>query len=113
MTEKIFQKRNWIFITGAILVVFFSAVTGFTHVGVLYLFGIPIVGLLIGIILVWVGKANLYTKIIASLVPIPLIIAMFFLSFYLNKADAETFLIPYKYRGQIVVYTTRFAGRSL
>lgn len=112
MTEKIFRKRKWIFVTGAILVVFFSAVIGFIHIGVLYLFGIPILGLLVGILLIWTGKANVKTKILASVVPIPLIIAMFFLSFYLNKAEAETFLIPGRYRGEIVVFYDETCGQD-
>lgn len=112
MTEKTLQKSKWIFVTGAILVVFFSAVIGFMHIGVLYLFGIPIVGLLVGIILVWLGRANAKTKAFFSFISIPLIIATFFSSYYLNKAEAETFLIPNNYRGEIVVFYDEPCGEE-
>ncbi len=90
MTEKIAKKPNWLFLTGAILVVFWSAVIGFLHIGVLYLFGLPILGLILGIILVWFAKENISKKLLVTIVPIPLIIAIFFLSIYLNKAESET-----------------------
>ncbi len=112
MTEKIAQKPNWLFLTGAVLVVFWSAVIGFLHIGVLYLFGLPILGLILGIILVWFAKENISKKLLVTIVPIPLITAIFFLSIYLNKAESETFLIPTDYRGDIVIFYDEGCGQE-
>ena len=112
MTETAVPQRDNIFILGVILVILFSAVIGFFHVGVLYLFGIPIFGLLVGISLVWIGKAGPKEKIIASAVSIPLIFFAFAFSMYINKADPETFLVPENYRGEIVVFYNEPCGQE-
>lgn len=111
MVEKLTDKKTWLFVTGVALVVFFSIVIGYLHIGVLYLFGIPIVGLMVGIILVWLGKTNLRNKIAVSVVPIPLVVTVFFLSLYLHKAEPETFLIPNDLRGEIVVFYDEPCGQ--
>ncbi len=112
MNERTSQKRSWLFIAGTVLVVFWSAVIGFFHIGVLYLLGLPILGLIVGIILVWFAKENISKKLLVTTIPIPLIIAIFFLSFYLNKAESETFLIPTDYRGEIVIFYDEACGQD-
>ena len=82
MSERISQKSSRAFIVGATIVVVFSLVIGYLHVGVLYLLGIPILGLLSGIVLVWVSKASLNKKILTSLLIIPLVIGMFLFRFF-------------------------------
>ncbi len=112
MVEKTNKRGNGLFITGVVFVVLFSVLTGYLNLGVVYLFGIPIIGLLVGIILVWAGKANLLTKIIVSLIPIPLIVGVFLLSYYIRKAEPELFLIPNDLRGEIVVFYDEPCGQS-
>lgn len=110
MLERIFHNPNWVFKTGAVLVLVFSFIVGFLHVGVLFLFGLPILGLLVGYILLWFGRAKLTAKAIITLLSLPIIPSSFLLSFYLNKAEPETFLIPQNYRGEIVIYMNEECG---
>lgn len=114
MTEKIFQKRNRLFKVGVIFITFWSLVIGFLNIGVLYLLGIPIIGLLLGIVFVWFSKETIKDKMISTFIPIPLILASFYLFYLLlPKAEPETFLIPRNFRGYIVVVFNENCGQSL
>lgn len=104
MTNRFFRKSDKFFKIGAILVVFFSLAVGFLNVGVLYLFGIPIIGLLSGLILVWLSKVTFNKKAVLTFLPVFLIPSAFFIFLYLNKAEPETFLIPENFRGRIVIF---------
>jgi hypothetical protein len=71
-------------------------------------------GLLIGIILVWLAKINIKKKILLTLVPLPIILAGFlFFYFLLPKAEPEMFLIPQNLRGEIVVIFDENCGQHL
>lgn len=112
MKEKIVEKEtSGIFITGVIFIVFCSIVTGILNIGVLYLCGIPLLGLILGIVFVWVGKVNVNLKIAATLLPLPIIILSFLLIFQITKAEPETFLIPKDLRGEIVVFYAESCGQ--
>lgn len=113
MSDKNFQEQNWIFRTGVILIVFWSIVTGVLNFGVLYLFGIPLLGLLLGIIFVWFAKANVKTKILLTFLPIPIILSIFFLLLEINKAEPETFLIPQNFRGQFEIVFNEPCGHTI
>ena len=64
MSETNFVRKNWKFAAGLILTVFWSIVIGALHiVGAFYVFGIPFLGLLFGIVFVWLGKAKIITKV--------------------------------------------------
>lgn len=114
MNSNSFQKRSIKFKVGIALIFLFSATIGFFHIGVLYLFGIPIFGLLAGFVLIWFSKKSLKTKILSSLFPIP-IIAIFFSLFYLlsPKAEPETVLIPKNFRGQFEIIFNKPCGETL
>ncbi len=112
MVEKTADIKGWLFITGVILVGLFSIIIGYLNFGVLFLLGTPILGLLVGIIFVWAGKANLRNKLIVTAIPIPLIVAAFFLEYSIHKAEPEIFLIPNALRGEIVVFYDEPCGRS-
>jgi len=112
MTEKIFKKRNGIFITGAIMTVFWSVIIGIFNIGVVYLLGIPVFALLLDIILVWVGKSSIREKILLTFLPLPLIALTFFLFFEITKADSETFLIPQDFRGEFVIFYNEPCGQQ-
>ncbi|HXG84865.1 MAG TPA: hypothetical protein VNI84_12655 [Pyrinomonadaceae bacterium] len=114
MTEKIFQKRSWVFKTGVGFVIFWSFVIGFFNIAVLYLFGIPILALLLGIILVWVSKEIVKTKLLLTFIPIPIILLSFFLFYLLlPKAEPETFLILQNFRGQFVIIFDEPCGQPI
>ena len=112
MAEKTFQKRSGIFITGVIFIIFWSIVVGVLHIGVLYLFGVPLFGLLAGIVFVWIAKVSLGKKIISTILPLPIIVLSFLLAFEISKAEPETFLIPKDLRGEIVIFYDESCGQS-
>lgn len=114
MTEKIFQKRTGIFKVGISFVVFFSAVIGFFNIAVLYWFGIPILGLLAGIIAVWFSDESIKTKILSTFLPLPIILVFFFLFYLLlPKAEPETILLPQNFRGQLEIVFDEPCGKSI
>jgi hypothetical protein len=114
MVGKIFQSRSWIFKIAVILIVFWSAFIGFFNIAVFYWFGIPILGLLLGIILVWFSKTRIREKLFLTFIPIPVILIAFFIFYLLlPKAEPETFLIPHNFRGYIVVVFNENCGRTV
>lgn len=113
MIKQIFQNRDGKFKTGLILMIFCSIIIGVFHVGVLYLCGIPIFGLLLGIIFLWSSKENLKTKILLTFLPIPVVVATFFWMVQLNKAEPEIFLIPQNYRGSFLIKFNESCGESI
>jgi hypothetical protein len=112
MTEKIFQTPGWKLKTGVVLVTLFSIITGFLNVGVLYLFGLPLFGILLGIIFIWIAETELKTKIVWTILPLPLILSVFFFVYQLDKAEPETFLIPQNFRGKIVIFYEEKCGQE-
>jgi energy-coupling factor transporter transmembrane protein EcfT len=112
MTEKIFQRPSWKLKSGIILVTLFSIITGLLNVGVLYLFGLPLFGILLGIIFIWIAKTELKTKFVWTILPLPLILSTFFFAYQLNKAEPETFLIPQNFRGKIVIFYEEKCGQE-
>jgi hypothetical protein len=105
------KKQKLIFITGAILTLGFSILIGVLGVGVLYLLGIPFLGLIAGIVLIWFSNVSVLTKVILSIAPAPMIIAVFAFVIFVNTAEAESFLIPGHYRGEIVVFYNEPCGQ--
>jgi len=102
----------WSFTIGLILTIVFSLLIGFLHVGVLYLFGIPILGLLAGLLLIWLSNVSTRTKALISILPLPIITISFIFFLYAGTAAGETFLIPANYRGEIVVFYEEACGES-
>lgn len=114
MAEKIFQKRSRIFKTGVVLIVFWSAFIGFFNIAVLYWLGVPILGLLLGIVLVWISKENIKTKLLLTIAPISIILAAFFIFYLLlPRAEPETFLIPQNFRGQFEIIFNESCGQTI
>lgn len=114
MTGKIFQKRSGIFKVGVTLIIFFSAVIGFFNIAVLYWFGIPILGLLAGLVLVWFANENIKIKVLSTLIPIPIILVFCFLFYLLlPKAEPETILLPRNFRGQLEIVFDEPCGQSI
>lgn len=114
MAEKIFQSQNRIFKTGVVLIIFWSAFIGFFNIAVLYWFGIPILGLLLGIFLVWVAKETVKTKLLLTIIPPPIILAAFFIFYlFLPRAEPETFLIPQNFRGQFAIIFNEACGQTI
>jgi hypothetical protein len=113
MIEQTFQNWDWKFKTGLILIFCCSIIIGLFHVGVLYLCGIPIFGLLLGIIFIWSANETLKTKIILTFIPIPTIFATFFWMYQLKKAEPEIYLIPQNYRGAFLIKFDESCGESI
>jgi energy-coupling factor transporter transmembrane protein EcfT len=101
---KLPTERKALFLFGTILIVSFSILVGLLHIGVVYLFGAPIVGLLLGILLIWFSRVSAEAKWLLTLIPFPIAAFTFFISLFLNYAEAERFIIPADYRGEIVVF---------
>jgi len=106
------QEKDIIFRIGVILIVFWSIIIGVFHIGVFYLFGIPIFGLLLGIILVWYSSKSSKTSLLFSLLPIPIIVILFFTLYQLNKGEPETFLVSENFRGDFVVFYGESCGQE-
>ena len=105
--ERMFKfpnERKGIFIVGFALTTAFSLLIGFLNVGALFLFGLPFLGLVSGIVLIWFSRISAAAKIAISLLPLPLIVGSFFLFLWIRTAEAEAFIIPATYRGEIVVF---------
>ncbi|MDQ3634749.1 MAG: DUF6843 domain-containing protein [Aridibacter sp.] len=114
MKEKVFQTRSKTFKVGIIFTVFWSFIVGFFNIAILYWFGIPIIGLLIGIILVWISRESVKSKLVLTVLPVPIILISFILFYiFLPKAQPETFLIPQNYRGEIQIIFDEQCGQEL
>ncbi len=90
--------------SGTIFCLLNAFVIGAFHVGVLYWFGIPLILLTLGIVLLALSKAQIKAKALVGLATIALIPTTSAGSIYLSSAKSETFLIPDQYRGQIVIF---------
>jgi hypothetical protein len=110
--NKFFTNRTRLYKFGIILTVLFSIIIGFLNVGVLFLFGIPVLGLILGLILIWFSKETLKLKSCSTIIQIPIIICSFFLMFWLNSAEPETFLIPQNFRGRITIFYEEPCGQK-
>lgn len=78
----------------------------------MYWLGIPILALLFGIVLVWISKENLKTKLLSTFLALPIILASFSLfCLLLPKAESETFLIPQNFRGQFQIAFDESCGQ--
>ena len=114
MNEKLFQKQSRIFKAGVIIIFFCSAVIGFFNIAIFFWFGIPILGLLLGLIFVWLSKEKIKTKILFTLAPIPIILAAFYLFYLLlPKAEPEIFLIPQNFRGRFEIIFNQPCGETI
>lgn len=111
MSNDVAQLKGCLFIVGAVLVVISSIVIGILNIGVLYLFGVPILILIVGVLFIWFSNAAVKFKALVTLLPIPLILLSFFITFQLRKAEPETFLIPKDFRGSFVVFYKEPCGR--
>lgn len=98
------------FTVGRIIIVVFSIMIGLLHVGILYMFGLPLLGLLAGIVLVWLARTSIKLKILWTLAPLPIAISLFLAFLYMNRTDPEVFLIPSNFRGQFVVFFNEPCG---
>lgn len=100
MKRESLTKSSVAFLVGVALLVFSSIIIGLLHVGVFYLFGVPIITLLIGLICVWLSSATIRKKVVVSLAPLILIPVIFLGLVELNRADPAMYLIPADFRGQ-------------
>ncbi len=98
------KKFSGVTIAGTVIALFFSAVVGYFNVGVFYLFGIPFVGLLAGLIIVWFSRTSVNRKILISLSPFPVIVVTYLLFLQMNEAMPEIFLLPAGFRNEFVVF---------
>ena len=104
------KERRGIFVTGLVLTLTFSFFIGLLNIGVLYLLGLPFLGLAAGIALIWFSKISTLSKSLLSISSILIIVGTFLLFLFINTAEGETFLIPKDYRGEIVVFYAEPCG---
>lgn len=98
------------FVFGAMLCFASAFVIGAFHVGVVFLFGIPVVLLVVGIVFLLLSKAAKLAKSVVLLVTIAIIPSTFAVTMYLRTAEPEVFLIPQHHRGEIVVFLDEPCG---
>jgi len=112
MSEDASTTMSWLSTIGVILVVLSSIIIGVFNIGVLYLFGIPVLTLILGVVFVWFGSGKFKAKIALTLLPLLIIPASFYTAYQLGKAEPETFLIPHNLRGEVVVFYDEPCGRE-
>lgn len=105
------KRRRGLFWTGVALIFGFSLIVGFLNVGILYILGIPLIPLILGVIFVWFSDVRIPTKLLLSLSPFPIIIITFVVMVFVRTSQAEEFLIPASYRGDIVVFFDEKCGQ--
>jgi len=98
---------------GLCLSAFFGFAIGWMNIGVFYVFGIPVFGLLIGLILIAASRAQIGVKALSALLPLPMVVLGFFGWYQFSKGPSETFLIPSGYRGEIVVFFDEPCGKQV
>ena len=114
MKIKFFTNRTKLFKFGIIITIFFSAIIGFLNIGILFVFGIPILGLFLGLGLVLFSKEKLKLKFISICIPIPTIVLTFLIFYFsLPRAETEVFFIPQNFRGKIAVIYNQNCGQPL
>ena len=104
--------RNLTFKVGIILVVISTILIAILP-GLIYFYGIPFFVFILGLILVWVGKRKIITKILYTITPI-----LFFFTYqYFWKEyktiEPETFLIPKNYRGCVRIMFNSKCGEEI
>jgi len=63
---------GYLFLIGLLFMLLSSVAIGVFHIGVLFLFGIPVIFLILGYLLIWVSSTRTAYKSISSLSSIPL-----------------------------------------
>lgn len=103
-----------VFPIGVVLSLMFSLMCGVLNIGVLFLFGLPLVPVLVGLTLVWISRERTKNKILVSMLTVPAIATGFLLYFWiLPRAEPETFLLPNDYRGPFVVLLIEGCGSTI
>ena len=97
MTEKTFQKRDWLFIFGTLFVTLCSHIAGVFDLGIFYLFSIFVFGL------GWNWRVGSKRKVLSILLLVPFAGMFFLLVMEMTRFVPETFLVPEGYRGAITV----------
>ncbi len=96
--------------SGTIFCLLNAFIIGVFHFGVLYWFGIPLILLTVGAVLLILSKVQVKAKALVGLLTLALIPLTFAGSIYLSSAKPETFLTPNNYKGQIVVFYDEQCG---
>ena len=98
------NKQSKRFIIGTFLIVAFSLFCGYLNIGLFFLFGIPLVPIFIGVLLVWISSRPWTHRLFATFLIFPSFVAGFaFLYVTLPRAEPETFLIPADFRGTFLI----------
>ncbi|HMT06900.1 MAG TPA: hypothetical protein PKA82_02770 [Pyrinomonadaceae bacterium] len=92
------------FLIGTIVTVTFAAATGYLNIVVLYLFGVPLLGLVAGLLVLWLSRSRTLYKVLVSLSILPIIIVSFLGWRWINSARPEVFLLPSGFRGEFVIF---------
>jgi hypothetical protein len=103
MDKKPLDLRTSLFNLGAVLIIFWSLVIGFINIVTLYFAGIPLLGFLPGLILIWFGRALIFKKIFFTLLPIPIVMLVTLYLVEINRPTFEIVLIPQDHRGEFYV----------
>lgn len=105
-----FNRRGF-FLVGACLVVVGTAVSTLAPF-FLYVYFIPGWVFIVGVALVGLSELSLKRKLVWSLTPVLLFCGFRLLWYQLQKAPAETFLIPQAYRGKIHIHFNETCGQK-
>jgi hypothetical protein len=98
------KKLSGRFVVGVGLIVAFSLFCGYINIGLFFLFGVPLIPILIGVILVWFSPQSWKHGLAATVLIFPCFIAGFAIFYWsLPRAEPESFLIPKGFRGTFVI----------
>lgn len=97
-------------VIGTVVIVLFSVVVGFLNFGIVYLFGVPLIGLVVGLIVLWISKSRIIYRLIVTFSILPIVIASFFIWRTMNLARPEIFLLPDGFRGEFVIFFEEKCG---
>ena len=109
-TEK--NRKNKLFIFALILIIIGAGLTTFIPY-LLYIYFFPFIIFIIGLIILWLTNRKVKTKILWSLCPILFFFSYQFLWKWYNTTEPETFLIPEKYRGKVLIVFNSKCGEEI
>lgn len=99
------------FITGAILLVIGAAISTFATFFI-YFYGLPIIIFFLGVVLIWISKKGIRTKLLWTVTPIAIFFAYQYIWYQSHKVPPETFLIPQEFRGKVHVIFNKECGQQ-
>ncbi len=78
------------FLLSALATILSATVVGYFNVGILYLFGLPLILLVISLVILWTTKIDIRRKAVATLVALPFVPAGFYIFIWWHEITIIT-----------------------